>query len=592
MAINLPLNNIGIVDNSIIGTINSNNTAITTAFQDALARDGTAPNQMLVNLDMNSNQILNLPVPGSLESPIRLIDGLTSLKVTNAATGVTGHVVPYLDGNNTWSGVNTFTQNFYFKSGDPWFDVKAYGAIGDGVTNDTTACQNAIQAALTGGFGVVYFPPGVYYVPGGLTVDSNTHGGLGVTLRGAGIAATYLVCNSVDVTVLTLNNSSSVVEDMAIWGKGVNNDTGSFGSSNPAVYVYNSGAHILRNLSILGGYYCLKVVDTSDCVFENITCYQSYGPGIFYSGGTLSVPSSGDTVAGNWYYRCKFDQNYLVYGAGSPAAATLPLGNWVANSATDSLGNTIKIGTIVYNAGYYWVCSNTTSDGKTGGSFPAFKNYGISMVDNHVTWLFASLAAFSAAVLDSQSNENSFIHCDFTGGFTYGVNFIDSLSSGGPYYTTFTSCVFGGVTDSCLHAAAGSRLSISNSHLGGVGLTGGSGIAFTGSWAGSVTVSNSIIGGATYGIYVGAGNGTVISNNVIGSCATGVLITNVTNFCVSGNSFGTAGNLGACTTGVNISQTTAVVIDHFNVVYNVVGGCTTGVSNTATGTHMTVTGNV
>lgn len=44
----------------------------------------------------------------------------------------------------------------------PGFNVKAYGAIGDGSANDTTACQNAINAAIALGVSCVYFPCGQY----------------------------------------------------------------------------------------------------------------------------------------------------------------------------------------------------------------------------------------------------------------------------------------------------------------------------------------------------------------------------------------------------------------------------------------------
>lgn len=47
-----------------------------------------------------------------------------------------------------------------------WFDVRAYGARGDGSTDDTAAIQAAIDACATAGGGTVYFPLGVYKVAG------------------------------------------------------------------------------------------------------------------------------------------------------------------------------------------------------------------------------------------------------------------------------------------------------------------------------------------------------------------------------------------------------------------------------------------
>jgi hypothetical protein len=56
-------------------------------------------------------------------------------------------------------------------------NVKTYGAVGDGTTDDTTAIQNCINANTN-----VYFPPGTYKVTG---LTSST---AGLTLRGAGFA--------------------------------------------------------------------------------------------------------------------------------------------------------------------------------------------------------------------------------------------------------------------------------------------------------------------------------------------------------------------------------------------------------------------
>ncbi|TLY37342.1 MAG: hypothetical protein E6K60_04980, partial [Nitrospirae bacterium] len=57
---------------------------------------------------------------------------------------------------------------------DPGYNVKAYGAKGDGTTDDTTAIQNAFNAALSSK-GEVCFPPGRYVVTRPLTV-TNTGG--------------------------------------------------------------------------------------------------------------------------------------------------------------------------------------------------------------------------------------------------------------------------------------------------------------------------------------------------------------------------------------------------------------------------------
>src|SRR5258706_6133414 len=91
-----------------VNAINSNNAALTTAMDNTLSRNGTQPNTMSATLDMNSNQIINLPTPSTQNSPARLIDVVTNPTITIPGTGTSGHLVPFLDGNNTWSGTNTF----------------------------------------------------------------------------------------------------------------------------------------------------------------------------------------------------------------------------------------------------------------------------------------------------------------------------------------------------------------------------------------------------------------------------------------------------------------------------------------------------
>jgi len=55
-------------------TINNNFATIQTAVDNTLSRDGTPPNQMTNLIDMNGQQILNLPPPATAFSPLRLQD--------------------------------------------------------------------------------------------------------------------------------------------------------------------------------------------------------------------------------------------------------------------------------------------------------------------------------------------------------------------------------------------------------------------------------------------------------------------------------------------------------------------------------------
>jgi len=71
-------------------------------------------------------------------------------------------------------------------NGGQYFNVKAYGAKGDGVTDDTASIKSAFAAAAAGG--TIFFPPGTYLVTSSITIISNT------TIQGAGMGATVITC--------------------------------------------------------------------------------------------------------------------------------------------------------------------------------------------------------------------------------------------------------------------------------------------------------------------------------------------------------------------------------------------------------------
>lgn len=69
----LSVNSLATLQNetTALSTINGNFSATVTALENTLSRDGTTPNTMGANLDMNSNRILNLPLPVSGTEPAR-----------------------------------------------------------------------------------------------------------------------------------------------------------------------------------------------------------------------------------------------------------------------------------------------------------------------------------------------------------------------------------------------------------------------------------------------------------------------------------------------------------------------------------------
>lgn len=73
--------------------------------------------------------------------------------------------------------------------------VKDFGAVGDGVTDDTESIQDAIDAVMSAGGGALYFPAGTYKTTGQLLIDlsANVQRFAGrIHLIGAGMPATCI----------------------------------------------------------------------------------------------------------------------------------------------------------------------------------------------------------------------------------------------------------------------------------------------------------------------------------------------------------------------------------------------------------------
>lgn len=85
------------------------------------------------------------------------------------------------------------------------YNVRGYGATGDGTTDDTTAVQAAITAAAAGG--IVYFPPGSY-VCNGLTIANSN-----ITFAGDGFSSKiFQKAGAADNTnVFNANSGSATV---------------------------------------------------------------------------------------------------------------------------------------------------------------------------------------------------------------------------------------------------------------------------------------------------------------------------------------------------------------------------------------------
>jgi len=118
----------------------------------------------------------------------------------------------------------------FVAKGRPNYNVMAYGAVADGVTNDSPAIQAAIDAADADSNGEVYFPEGVYLLDTGIEISDE------IILVGAGEHVTFLKAGTASMTMVA--------------------------QKNPGTRFYRAG---MRDMSLLGNSLAAIGLDLVDC---------------------------------------------------------------------------------------------------------------------------------------------------------------------------------------------------------------------------------------------------------------------------------------------------------------------------------------
>lgn len=158
---------------SAASDINNNNAALVAAVNNSVSRDGASPNQMEAAFDMNSNRIINLPLPISPLEPLRLKDidlvvGGGSVNISPLPVG--GTALQYLKKtSDTDYDVSWATLPDPVIPTQMFTNIVDYGAVGDGTTDCTAAIQAALDASKR-----IFIPAGSYKVTASLQAQSGS----------------------------------------------------------------------------------------------------------------------------------------------------------------------------------------------------------------------------------------------------------------------------------------------------------------------------------------------------------------------------------------------------------------------------------
>lgn len=97
------------------------------------------------------------------------------------------------------------------------YNVHDFGAVGDGVTDDTAAIQTAIDTAITAKASLVYLPPGTYKISAALSITTNN---IQFTLKGAGIGVTSITQSAVASDGISATGYLLSIENLTVTGPG------------------------------------------------------------------------------------------------------------------------------------------------------------------------------------------------------------------------------------------------------------------------------------------------------------------------------------------------------------------------------------
>jgi len=304
---------------------------------DVLWRDNPEgePNQMEDDLDMNTNRITNLPSPVNDTDAVRWVD------VKDGVSGV-NEVVPSQSGNEkvalTTNGTSLVfgavdSDNVDFLQAGTGavatdvqsklretVSVKDFGAVGDGVTDDTAA----IQAALDTNKGVVDVPDGTYYV-GSSTLVLNPN----QTIRGAGLLSKFTIDSSARTPTQSVIECAS---GCGVIGLVIDGDR-------------SNAIQQFASVSVING--------VTDIVLKNLTL-QNHGTGV-------NIGYSDNTKITNCTFSGTLNKNHIVTqgSVGGNASNIVVLGNRFDTTVEEAIDVNAKTNSML-------ISSNTFFNNHTG----------------------------------------------------------------------------------------------------------------------------------------------------------------------------------------------------------------------------------
>lgn len=182
------------------------------------------------------------------------------------------------------------------------FNIRSYGAVGDGTTDDLSAIQGAINAAQSAGGGIVFIPKGIYIVSGIPTIT-----GSNITVQGTGdgskilLASAALNASGTTIGIWVNGGSNITIRDLCIDGNYANiakNGTYQSASSlwtpviskygSTSVKVYKQAGSGIDSATYLKQRMPIRITDAQNVTVENCLLQNSISAGVLADSASVN----------------------------------------------------------------------------------------------------------------------------------------------------------------------------------------------------------------------------------------------------------------------------------------------------------------
>lgn len=292
------------------------------------------------------------------------------------------------------------------------FNVRdGYGAIGDGIADDSLAVQAAINDAQLFG-GTVFFPAGTYLIGQTVTISTGN-----ILLSGVGFQSVLRIKAGTQANALLLSGCSNVqIRNLSIDGNMANVDTGgAIYATICTIRAVNVTNLIIENCYLTNGYYGGLILETcTDVLIRNNRCVANRDNGIFVHLNNTNVTIIGNHVSGSTFSGIQAVHSNYINVIGNVAYNNGP----APSSEGDGIGfegclYSSIVGNTIYGNSTQGIKVDYTTEGSTQRSAHILIE-GNHLYNNGITRTDSGIAVLRS---DYVSVKNNYVYANY-----YGLN--------------------------------------------------------------------------------------------------------------------------------------------------------------------------